>query len=83
VDPTNLIFWGYANRGNRRLTWIQTELIPSFSPVSSVVRQITDKRKVVPARFILDSVNLNPHKVEADSPGKRFPLVNFNRRAVA
>ena len=46
----------------------------SFSSVPSVVRQLTDKRKVVPARFILDSINLNPHKIEAHSTGKGFPF---------
>jgi hypothetical protein len=56
---------------------------PSFSAAPSVMRQITDKRKVVPACFILYSVNLDPHKVEAHSPGKGFTLANFNRRVVA
>jgi hypothetical protein len=66
----------------RRLTGF--ELSQSYSsPDPSVMRQITDKRKVVPARFIVNAVDLNPHKVEANSPGKFVPSVNFNRRAVA
>jgi hypothetical protein len=70
------------NRGNRRLTGFKLSrslLLPGPLPV----RQIADKRKIVPARFIPDPVNFNTHKIEAHSPGKRFPLVNFNRRAVA
>ena len=63
--------------------WSTPTTATLFLLVPSVVRQITDKRKVVPARFILDSVNLNLHKVEAHSPGKGFSLVNFNRRVMA